>query len=46
MIVDYPSKEALMSEWLAQEPYVIGKVWTDIDIKPCKVPGFILDAPV
>jgi uncharacterized protein YciI len=43
LIVDYPSKEILMKEWLNNEPYVIGNVWQEIDIKPCKVPDFILD---
>ena len=43
MIVDYPSKEALMSEWLDSEPYITGDVWKEIDIRPCMVPGFFLD---
>jgi len=44
MIVDYPSKDALVSEWLSGEPYVTGNVWQEIDIKPCVVPGFFLEA--
>ena len=43
LIVDYPSKEVLINEWLNTEPYVIGNVWQEIDIKPCKVPDFLLD---
>ena len=43
VIADYPSKEILLTEWLNNEPYVIGNVWKEIDIKPCKVPDFILD---
>ena len=43
MIVDYPSKEELETEWLGNEPYVIGKVWQEIDIKPCIVPDFFLN---
>jgi uncharacterized protein YciI len=43
MIVDYPSREILVSEWLNNEPYVIGNVWQEIDIKPCKVPNIFLD---
>jgi len=43
LIVDYPSKEILVSEWLNNEPYVIGNVWKEIDIRPCKVPDFFLD---
>ena len=37
LIVDFPSKEALEKEWLANEPYVTGDVWREIDIKPFKV---------
>ena len=36
MIVDFNSRAELDS-WLAEEPYVTGKVWEKIDIKPCKV---------
>ena len=43
LIVDYPSKDALLCEWLSSEPYVTGNVWQEIDIKPCVVPGFFLD---
>ena len=43
MLVDYPSKEALENEWLNREPYVVGGVWKEIDIKPCRVPDFFLD---
>ena len=44
MIVDFPSKDAIASEWLDNDPYVTGNVWEEIDIRPCKVPDFILDA--
>ena len=43
LIVDYPSKEILESEWLRHEPYVTGNVWKEIEIRPCKVPDFFLD---
>ena len=36
LIVDFPSRFEL-DEWLKVEPYVLGKVWDKIDIKPCKV---------
>ena len=42
MIVNYPSKEILVSEWLNHEPYVTGAVWKKIDIKPCRVPEVFL----
>ena len=43
MIVDFPSKDILSNEWLNNEPYILGNVWEEIDIKPCYVPDFILD---
>jgi len=46
LIVDYPSRDALVNEWLSSEPYVTGKVWESIDIQPCKVPGFFLDTNI
>ena len=36
LIVDFPSRFEL-DEWLKVEPYVLGKVWDKIEIKPCKV---------
>ena len=42
MILDYESRE-MLDEWLKIEPYVVGDVWRDIEIKPCKVADFILD---
>ena len=40
LILDVRSREAL-DEWLAQEPYVTGKVWERIDVQPCRVgPSF------
>ena len=43
MIVDYPSKEALTAQWLDSEPYIVGNVWQEIEIKSCRVPDFFLD---
>jgi uncharacterized protein YciI len=37
MIVDFESREAL-DHYLESEPYVTGKVWEKIDVKPCKIP--------
>jgi uncharacterized protein len=28
---------AALDEWLKSEPYVLGDVWQDIDVKQCKV---------
>ena len=46
MIVEYPSLEILKKEWLDTEPYIVGDVWKDIDIKPCKVPDVFFEQPV
>jgi len=43
LLVDYPSEEALRSEWLDSEPYVTDNVWESVDIQPCMVPDFFLD---
>lgn len=40
MVLDYPDRAAL-DAWLAEEPYITGKVWDKIDITPCKIaPSF------
>ena len=41
MMVDYPSLDDL-NNWLKVEPYVIGDVWRDIEIKPCRVADFFI----
>lgn len=39
-ILDFPSRKEL-DEYLKTEPYVIGKVWENIEVIPCKVgPSF------
>ena len=43
MIVDYADRDALTREWLDTEPYITGKVWDKIDIRPCKAPDFFID---
>ncbi|QQS59848.1 YciI family protein [Candidatus Peregrinibacteria bacterium] len=41
LIVDFPSDEELQ-QWLAKEPYILGKVWESVEILPCKVaPSFL-----
>lgn len=41
LVVDFPSR-ADLDAWLAQEPYVLGNVWQDIEITPCAVaPSFL-----
>ncbi|MBF0572775.1 MAG: hypothetical protein HQK69_03325 [Desulfamplus sp.] len=40
IVCEFDSIEALKSEWLNNEPYVIGNVWEKIDIKKAKVAPF------
>lgn len=42
MVVDYPSREEL-DNWLKVEPYVVGKVWQTVDIKPCRVAPIFME---
>jgi len=40
LVLEYESRE-MLDEWLKIEPYVVGEVWKDISIIPCKVgPSF------
>jgi uncharacterized protein len=41
LFVDFPSRSEL-DEWLKVEPYVVGDVWRQIDVKQCKVPPMFL----
>ena len=36
IIADFPTRAGL-DAWLAEEPFVVGKVWDKIDITPCKI---------
>lgn len=39
-VVDFPDRDAL-DAWLKTEPYMLGNVWQDVQILPCKVgPAF------
>lgn len=42
MVVDYPNREEL-DMWLEVEPYVVGKVWQKIEVKPCKVAPIFME---
>jgi hypothetical protein len=40
LVLDFPTRAAL-DAWLAVEPYMIGDVWREIEIRPCRVgPSF------
>ena len=41
IIMDFSSQEEL-DHYLATEPYIIGKVWQIIEVKPCRVPEIFL----
>jgi uncharacterized protein YciI len=36
LYVDFASREAL-DQWLKNDPYVIGGVWVDIEVKPIRL---------
>ncbi len=40
LIMEFDSR-ADLQKWLDNEPYVTGKVWQEIQVVPCRVPGFI-----
>lgn len=41
VVVEYPDRAGLEG-WLADEPYVLGKVWEKIEVSECKVaPAFL-----
>ncbi|MBU1342217.1 MAG: hypothetical protein KKE44_07970 [Proteobacteria bacterium] len=40
IVCDFDSRQALESEWLEKEPYVLGKVWEKIDITRAQVAPF------
>jgi uncharacterized protein YciI len=46
LIVDFNSR-AELDEWLKAEPYVVGKVWEQIEVMPCRVgPSFLGPLPL
>jgi len=40
LVVDFPSREALQTQWLDQEPYITGNVWASVEIERCATPAF------
>lgn len=46
LVVDFASR-AQLDAWLAAEPYVVGDVWREVEVTPCRVgPSFVRAAPV
>jgi uncharacterized protein len=40
LIVDFPNRSEL-DQWLTVEPYITGRVWETVDVRPCRVgPSF------
>lgn len=40
IVADFPSREAL-DQWLKNDPYTTGKVWSDVTVTPCRIaPSF------
>ena len=45
MVVEFASREGV-DAWLKVEPYVLGKVWERVDVRPCRVaPGYAAKGP-
>ncbi len=42
IVCDFESKEALQTQWLDREPYVLGEVWKEITITRGAVPPMFL----
>ncbi|HVN70431.1 MAG TPA: YciI family protein [Desulfomonilia bacterium] len=42
LIMDFPSQDDL-EHYLATEPYITGKVWQQVEVKPCRVPELFLN---
>jgi uncharacterized protein YciI len=40
IVCEFPSREEMEGQWLSKEPYITGKVWRKIDIRPAQVPPF------
>jgi uncharacterized membrane protein len=41
LILNFGSQDEL-EHYLATEPYITGKVWQTVDVKPCRVPELFL----
>ncbi len=41
LIVDFPTRTEV-DKWLEKEPYVVGNVWKEIEVKQCKIPPMFL----
>jgi uncharacterized protein len=41
LIMNFESQDEL-ERYLAKEPYIIGKVWQTVDVKPCRVPELFM----
>jgi hypothetical protein len=41
LIMNFESQDEL-EHYLATEPYITGKVWQTVDVKPCRVPELFL----
>ena len=43
-VVDFPSREAIESDWLRSEPYVVGNVWERIEVHRAQSAPFLRQA--
>lgn len=42
IVCEFESKQALKTQWLDKEPYVLGRVWERVEITPAAVPPLFL----
>ncbi len=40
IVCDFESRDVLESEWLSNEPYIIGKVWEKVEVTRAQVAPF------
>jgi uncharacterized protein YciI len=41
LVLDFPDR-AELDAWLKREPYVVGDVWKEINVQPCRIgPSFV-----
>lgn len=41
IVADFPSREAIEADWLAQEPYVLGRVWETVEVRRAQSAPFV-----
>lgn len=42
-VCEFESREAMQTQWLDSEPYILGDVWRRVEIHRGMVPAFVMD---